>query len=158
MRKLKAQQITEFMLAAPLLIMFFVVLTEYAFAFNSNIVFTNALKSSISAYINLIDTDKTTADYQEAITNYVRTDMQNNRIPNVASLNVNLINVNNTPVVIGSYTYRPGFTFVFLPALREIRMQSASVFSIPIQNFNGYQTGISTAQLNLLGAAPAGEP
>ena len=50
MKKLKAQQITEFMLAVPLLIAFFVILTEFAFAFNTQLVLSNTLKSSVSSY------------------------------------------------------------------------------------------------------------
>lgn len=150
MRKLKAQQITEFMLATPLLIIFFVVLTEFAFAFNSHLVFTSALKSSISAYINNIRVDSTDTDFQNAISNYVLTDMQNNRIPNLNTLETQLITTGENPVVVGSYTYNPDFHFAFLPALKNISMKTSSVFPIKKQSFSGYNNGISTDELNLI--------
>ena len=50
MKKFCAQQITEFMLAIPLLIAFFAILTEFAFAINAQLVLSNTLKSSVAAY------------------------------------------------------------------------------------------------------------
>lgn len=157
MKKLKAQQITEFMLATPLLIIFFAVLTEFAFAFNANLVFTNAVKSSILAYINTISADAQSNDFETAIKDYIRSDMENNRIPNLDSLNVELITVGENPTVIGSYTYNPGFTFSFLPALKRINMNASAVFPINTDDLTGYENGISTDELNLISPAATEE-
>lgn len=155
MRKLKAQQITEFMLAAPLLIIFFAVLTEFAFAFNANLVFTNAVKSGIYAYMNNIYSDAQSADFETAVKDYVKDDMQRSHIPNLNSLDVQLITVGKNPAVIGSYTYHPGFTFSFLPALKNINMNTVSVFPVQIQDLKGYEDGISTTELDLIQPAAA---
>lgn len=150
MKKLKAQQITEFMLAVPLLIIFFAVLTEFAFTFNANLIFTNAVKSSVLAYINTFSSDAQSDDFKTAVKNYIRSDMENNRIPNINSLKIELITVGENPVVIGSYTYNPGFTFSFLPALRRINMNTAAVFPIETADLTGYENGISTSELDLI--------
>ncbi len=148
MKKLKSQQITEFMLAAPLLIIFFAVLTEFAFALNANLVFTNAIKSSVIAYISTISSDTNKTEMENAIKDYVKSDMQKNKIPNLSSLNVSLINVGDNPAVIGNYTYKPGFTFAFLPALKNINMSAITLFPITAIDFTGYENAISTEELN----------
>lgn len=150
MKKLKAQQITEFMLAAPLLIIFFAVLTEFAFAFNANLIFTNAVKSSILAYINAISSDVQNVDFENAVNDYIQAEMQNNNISNLESLNVKLITVGENPAVIGSYTYQPGFTFSFLPALKSIHMNAISIFPIKKTDLSGYKNGISTNEIDLI--------
>ena len=83
MKKLQAQQITEFMLAAPLLIAFFIILTEFAFAFNAHLVFSNAIKSSISAYLSASAADSTDYDYENAVKTYILADMKKNKITNL---------------------------------------------------------------------------
>lgn len=148
MKKLQAQQITEFMLAAPLLIAFFVILTEFAFAFNAHLVFSNAIKSSISAYLSASAADSTDYDYENAVKTYILADMKKNKITNLNSLDIKLITVDDYPVVIGSYTYKPGFSFAFLPALKNIQMNSASVFPIQKPQIGTYKNGFSTNELN----------
>ena len=158
MKKIKAQQITEFMLTAPLLIMFFVVLTEFAFAFNTYVVLNNALKSSVGECMKLIDRNASYSDFNGYVNNYVYNDMKNNKIPNLESLDVNLVKVGSTYVAVGNYTYEPGLTFHFLPALRTIKMQSAAVFSIPVQDFSEYDSGITTEVLNTIQPPPPPPP
>ena len=140
MKKLKSQMITEFMIAAPLLILFFIVLTEFSFALNAAAVFQNSVKSSISAYLQGIAVEKKKSDYEKMVRDYVISDMQNNKLPNTDSITVNLLTVDNYPVVAGEYTYKPGFTFAFLPALRTIKIQTASVFPFPLLDLSGYQS------------------
>jgi len=148
LKKLKAQQIVEFMLAAPVLIMFFAVLTEFAFAFNANLVFTNAVKSSVSSYISTITADADKNDYQTAVRNYILNDMRKNKVPNLNSLETKLIKVGDYTAVVGSYTYKPGFTFSFLPALKQIKMNTVSIFPFSEIDLSGYENGISTSELN----------
>ena len=155
MKRLKAQQITEFMLAAPLLILFFAVLTEFAFAFNANLVFENAIKSSISAYLSAISYDAEKSDYENAVKNYITDDLTKNKLPNLASLKVELINVGEYPAVVGEYIYKPGFSFAYLPALKKIKMNTASVFPLTTFDLSGYENGITTEELNLIQPTPA---
>lgn len=155
MRKLNAQQITEFMLAAPLLVIFFIVLTEFAFAFNANLTLNNAVSSSSSAIISAINTENEKSDFENAVQTYILTDLQNNNIPNTGTVNTSFLTVKNYPAVIAAYTYKPGFNYAFLPALRSINMISTSVFPFQIPNTEGYNNGISTEELDLLGPQEA---
>jgi len=159
LKKLKAQQITEFMLAAPLLILFFVVLTEFAFAFNSNLVFSNAVKSSSLSYLSTITYETSKEDFESAINNYIKDDMQKNKLPNLDSLEASVITTDGHPTVVASYTYKPDFNFAYLPALKQIHMTEATVFPFTIPDLSGYQNGLTTEELNLIkpSSAPGGD-
>ncbi len=150
MKKLKAQQITEFMLAAPLLVIFLIILTEFAFGLNANLVLASAVKSSVSAYIAAINTDSEKQDFEDAVKNYIKIDVEKNNLPNRSSLQTRLITVGDYPAVISTYTYTPGFNYAFLPALREINMGSASVFPLKAPKLEGYEEAISTEELDAL--------
>lgn len=150
MRRLKAQQIVEFMLAAPLLILFFAILTEFAYSFNIHLVLSNAVKSSVSAYLNTIKADSTEDDYKYAVNNYILNDLQKNKIPNAGSTVTQVITVDKYPAVVGSYTYNPGFGFAFLPALRTIHMDTITVFPFEVPDTSGYENGISTDELDTI--------
>lgn len=144
MKKYRAQQITEFMLAVPLLIAFFAILTEFAFAINTQLVLTNTLKSSVSVYGYKMS--EINRDYKyptgKDVENFVEDNMSKMKLDKNL-LDVSFITVDKNPVVVASYTYKPGFTFSFLPALREIKMSSVSVFPYAIRDFSGYESGIN---------------
>ena len=144
MKKLKAQQITEFMLAVPLLIAFFVILTEFALAFNTQLVLSNTLKSSVSSYGYKMSDVNRNYSYPTGndIKAYVIENLKEMKLDE-SKLNVQFITIEENPVIVASYTYKPGFTFSFLPALREIKMSSVSVFPYAIKDFSGYESGIN---------------
>lgn len=147
MKELKAQQITEFMLAVPLLIIFFVILTEFAFAFNTQLVLANTLKSSVAAYgykmsdINRDYVYPTVNDIEE----YVKDSLSTMNI-DASKVDVQLITVDENPVVIATYTYTPGFIFPLLSALKEIGMSATAVFPYTIKSFTGYSSGINPSK------------
>ena len=144
MKKLKAQQITEFMLAIPLLIIFFAVLTEFAFAINSQLILTNTLKSSVSAYGYKMS--EISREYSYPTGEEVKLHVVDNLVKmgfDESEVEVDFIRVDGTPVVIAKYTYKPGFTFSFLPALRTIKMSAVTVFPQTNRAFSGYERGIN---------------
>lgn len=146
MKKLKAQQITEFMLAVPILIAFFAILTEFAFALNSQLVLSNALKSSIAAYpykISQIDREFSYPSDDE-IKAYIEEELKKMKLEQ-NRLSITLLSVNQTPVVLANYEHKTGFTFSFLPALKSINMSAIAVFPYTHRNISGYDNGINPA-------------
>lgn len=144
MKKILAQQITEFMLAVPLLIVFFVILTEFAFAFNTQLVLANTLKSSVSAYgykMSELNRNYVYPDGDEVKT-YVIENLKAMKLDE-SKLNVDFMTVDDKPVVVASYEYIPAFTFTFLPALKPINMSAVAVFPYSFNSFNGYNNGIN---------------
>ncbi len=144
MKKYKAQQITEFMLAIPLLIAFFAILTEFAFAINTQLVLANTLKSSVAAYGYKMSEINRDYKYPSGndVENFISENMEKMKL-DVSKLDVKFMNVDKHPVVVASYTYKPGFTFSFLPALREIKMSAVAVYPYTKRNFSGYDDGIN---------------
>ena len=151
MKKLQAQQITEFMLAIPLLIAFFAVLTEFAFAINTQLILTNTLKSSVSVYGYKMSEINRDYSYPtgDDVKQHIIDNMKNMGLDS-SQLDVDFITVDENPVVMASYTYKPGFTFSFLPALRTIKMSAITVFPYTFRDFSGYKKGInpSSSEIN----------
>ena len=146
MKTLKAQQITEFMLAVPLLIAFFVILTEFAFAFNTQLVLSNTLKSSVSSYGYKMSDVNRNYSYPNGndIKAYVIENLKAMKLDE-SKLDVQFITIEENPVVVASYEYKPDFTFVFLPALKTINMSAVAVFPYTFRDFDGYDRGINPA-------------
>lgn len=144
MKKFCAQQITEFMLAIPLLIAFFAILTEFAFAINAQLVLSNTLKSSVAAYGYKMSEINREYKYPKGsdVENFVKESMKGMKFDE-SLLDVKFLSVDKNPVVVASYTYKPGFTFSFLPALREIKMSAVAVYPYTKRNFSGYDDGIN---------------
>ncbi len=150
MKKKNAQQIMEFILVLPLLIIFFVILTEFAFAFNANLVLTNATKSAAFAYLENISTDSEKETFDQAIESYIKEELKNNKIPNLNSLETNLITIETYPTIITKYTYNPDFKFVFLPALKNLNMSAVTVLPFKGLDLTGYENALSAAQVEMI--------
>lgn len=150
MKKKNAQQIMEFILVLPLLIIFFVILTEFAFAFNANLVLTTATKSAIYAYLENISTDSEKIFFESAIEEHIKNELKNNGLPNLQSLETNLITVETYPTIITKYTYNPNFKVVFLPALKNINMSAVSILPFKGLDLTGYENALSTAQVEMI--------
>lgn len=137
MKKYKAQQIIEFLLAAPLMIIIFAVLTEFAFALNTQFVLTNTLKSSVSAYNYKMEDIANGYEYPngDKVKAYIKDNLKAALGDSFdeSLLSIQFIRVEDNHVVSAEYTYKPGFTFSFFPALREIKMSSVAVFPYTIK-------------------------
>jgi len=151
LKKFRSQQITEFMLVVPILIAFFAVLTEFAFAINTQLVLTNTLKSSIAAYPYKVSQLNREFYYPSdgEIVSYITEELRKMKL-DTNELSVKVITVDKNPVVVAEYKYKTGFTFSFLPALKNINMSSIAVFPYSKRSFKGYEDGInpSTSSIN----------
>ena len=157
MRKLKAQQITEFLLAVPLLVIFFVILTEFSFGLNSYLVLNNSVKAGVVGYLNALNIDSSTSSLETIVRNSVAQSFADNNIPDTSTLETRLIKVSEYPVIISSYEYKPGFNYQFLPALKTIKMNASAVIPIKEPIFTGYENGISSDDLDLIRITSEGE-
>lgn len=158
MRKLKAQQVTEFLIAAPILLAFFVMLTEFAFALNAHLTLTNALKSSAAAYYSALVQNK---DPKTAIFNKIQTSLAASNMPNTDTLKVEFMSVDSTPVIISTYTYKPDFAFFLLPVLKDMNFSSVVALPSKTLDVSGYSSGFSDGDLEtvyyFVNPLPSGE-
>ena len=141
MKKLKAQQITEFLLAVPLLVIFFVILTEFAFGLNSYLVLNNSVKAGVDGYLNALNIDSSTSSLETIVRNSVAQSFTDNNIPDTSTLETRLIKV----------------SYQFLPALKTIKMNASAVIPIKEPIFTGYENGISSDNLDLIRITNEGE-
>ncbi len=121
-KRRKAQQIVEFILVAPFLIIFLGILTEYAYALSVNMTLTSTLKDATTNIYREISPSLTEDKILEIVkTKYIKS-LENNNIPTKDENNITLTCVTSgkTTVFMGTYTYYSAFTlpnvfFHFLP-------------------------------------------
>lgn len=153
-KKNKAQQLVEFLLIAPFLVITLGILTEYAYALNINMTLNNGLKTVTSSIYSQITPITQT---QSSIVANTKADfikyLQDNNVPTNAENNIQVgcAISGQTAVFMVSYTYIPAFTlpniyFKFLPE-KFIFFTTAAVPVAFLQN-NNYSEGIDSATLD----------
>lgn len=157
-RKIKAQQLVEFLLIAPFIIIFLGILTEYAYALNINMTLSEGLKTVTSSiYSQIKPTTQAQSQTQSSIVATVKTSFkQYLRANNVPVSSENNIQIGcaiegQTAVFMASYTYIPAFTlpniyFKFLPE-KFIFFTTAAV-PVAFLEGNDYSTGIDSITLD----------
>lgn len=121
-KKRKAQQIVEFILVAPFLIIFLGILTEYAYALSINMTLSSTLKDATTNIYREISPSLNEEKIVEIVkTKYIES-LKNNNIPTKEENNITLscVTSGKTTVFMGTYTYYSAFTlpnvfFHFLP-------------------------------------------
>lgn len=116
----KAQQLVEFLLVAPFVVIFLGILTEYAYALNCNMTLTQGLKDVTSSIYKEIKPDMTTDDIRNLVKTDLETYIKANNVPvggdYVLDVGYNFVQLNpanpadTNSVFIASYTYTPAFT------------------------------------------------
>lgn len=159
-RKKFAQQLVEFLLVAPFLVIILGILTEYAYALNCNTTLSDGLKmvtGSIYSQIRVYSQNDPIPD-DVAIQNKVLADLraylQANNVPTREenTLTVSRTMVGSNAVFVANYRYVSAFTlpnvfFHFLPD--SFNFQAISI--IPrafMQGNSGYRGGISSTDLD----------
>lgn len=166
-RKKNSQQLIEFLLVAPFLVIILGILTEYAYALNINMTIEQALKAVTSSYCSK-DISGTTTCY--SIYNQIKPGMDKQTIrTNVSDGFVQYLNDNNVPtnpknnidigytevgqtaVFIANYTYIPAFTlpnvfFKFLPD--EFNFFATAAVPSTFLRQNNYNSAITSTQLD----------
>ena len=89
MKKVKAQELVEFLVVAPFFIIIFGIMTEYAFAMHSRYLLTNGLKTSVGNIYSNIQADTTT----EKTLGQIKTDLNEYLESNNASLSEVSVNI-----------------------------------------------------------------
>lgn len=132
----KAQQLAEFLLVAPLLMIFILILVEFSFALNARITLAEAVKNSVfkakqNVYSNTLISE---------IQSYIQTYLSDHNIPNSDSATVSAVVVDDNTMILAHYSYIPVF-----------KLSSMFGNIIPDKyNFTSYQL-IDNAYLNASG-------
>lgn len=121
-KRRKAQQIVEFILVAPFLIIFLGILTEYAYALSVNMTLTSTLKDATTSIYKDISPSLDESKILDIVkTKYIQS-LENNNVPTKDENNITLTCVTSgkTTVFMSTYTYYSAFTlpnvfFHFLP-------------------------------------------
>lgn len=112
----KAQQLVEFVLILPVLLMVLVVIIETGFAINARITLSEAVKMSMAEVSQLAGQTGNETNKTNYIKNQLNTDLisyfNSHNIPYANTMNVKIGNVTGTnlALVSASYNYSPTFT------------------------------------------------
>lgn len=131
MKKKTAQELIEFLLIAPFLIIIFGIITEYAYALNTNLTLTNGLKTVTASLYSNINSEMTSGDIKELLNEKLSDFMKSNYAPcgEDNNLNVEYSLVNDSAIVVASYKYVSAFTLpnLYIHFLPEQFNFSASI-------------------------------
>lgn len=137
----KAQQLVEFMLVAPFIIIILGILLEYAYALNINYTLSNGLKNVTTSLYGNIKPNQSSNGIDTDLQNLLLIYFNQNNIPakTVNSLDVNHVTIGDTTVFIATYKYFPAFTlpniyFHFLP--EEFNFTATSAVPTAFLNSN----------------------
>lgn len=140
-KKKISQQLVEFLLVVPFMVIILGILTEYAYALNINLTIAQGIKMAVSAGYTLQDTSKTNhyyGTYSQIAPQKSATDSQDfivkkvtagflqylmdNNVPTNTENNITVtpIKIGQTQIFVAGYTYIPAFTlpnvyFKFMP-------------------------------------------
>lgn len=125
----KAQQLVEFLLVVPFMVIILGILTEYAYALNINMTLKEGLKMATTSIYSQIKPGMEESDIEELVKNNLITYLAANNVPvnsenitekDVGYALVGKVETGQMAVFMASYTYIPSFTlpnvyFHFLP-------------------------------------------
>lgn len=121
-KKKNAQQLIEFLLVVPFMVIILGILTEYAYALNINMTLSEGLKTVTSSIYSEIKPSMSANDIRTTVTQNFTTYLSNNNVPTNSENNIQVgYTINGqTAVFMASYTYIPAFTlpnvyFKFMP-------------------------------------------
>lgn len=147
-KKLVSQQLVEFLLVAPFLIIVFGLLTEFAYALNINMTLNQGLRIATSSIYSEIRPGMT-ADDINAIVQYDLTNfMAANQAPvnSENNLTVNYSTVGYNTFFLATYTYIPAFTLpnIYIHILPEkFEFRTVSVVPAAFLSPNNYTASTS---------------
>lgn len=164
MRKVKsknAQQLIEFLLIIPFMIVFLGILTEYAYAFNIYLTLTDGLKTSATTIYSQISPTLTQSNIDSIIKTNLSTYLSNNNVPLQTENNLTVSSViidNQTSIIMAKYTFIPSFTMInpFLIVLPQ-KFNFLATTSVPTAflKSNNYTSGIDSVTLDKVWSSTA---
>lgn len=153
LNKKSAQQLVEFLLVVPFIIIILGVVTEYAYALNINMTLNEALKAATASIYSEIKPGMTASSVQTQVLGDFKNYLSQNNAPVNAEnkVNVNYVIVNQTAVFMATYTYVPAFTlpnvyFHILP--NEFDFFTTVAVPATFLNANNYTGAISSTTLD----------
>ena len=161
-KRWQAQQLVEFLLVAPFIIIILGIVMEYAYALNVNMTLANGLKAVTSEIYKNIGPNAT-FDIPAQVTNPLNQYMSvQNKINSSAQgdgLTVSKAEMGENTVFIAEYIYTPAFTlpqvyFKFMPD--KFDFVATSVVPTAFLKTNNYGNGINTIKLNGAWVNPVG--
>lgn len=154
----KAQQLIEFLLVAPFIIIILGILTEYAYALNINLTLSQGLKTTVSSIYSEIKPGLTESSINTLIQSKLKDYLSVNNVPILSENNINVshFQINNTNVFMATYTYIPAFTlpnvyFNILP--EEFNFFSTTAVPSAFLGENNYDSSIDSQALDGIWAA-----
>jgi len=138
-----AQQLVEFMLVVPFMIMIFGILLEYAYALSINLTLAQGVNTVASSIYRDIKPNMTRADIDAIVLSKVTDFMRENRAPinSENGLDVQSAIVGNNAFFLATYTYVPAFNMpilniYFMP--KEFHFKAAAMVPASFLNVNDY--------------------
>lgn len=152
----KAQQLVEFLLVAPFIVIFLGVLTEYAYALNCNLTLSQGLKQVTSTIYREIVPNISDSNIRNYVISELTNYLQTNNVPvgGAYSLDVGYYpgaSTTKNAVFIASYDYTPAFTLpnVFFHIMPEkFTFRATSSVPAAFLSSNAYDSTISSTKLD----------
>lgn len=150
----KAQQLVEFMLVAPFIIIILGILTEYAYALNVNMTLYQGLKDVTSSIYSEIKPGMSIDSIRSRASLDLTSYLASNNAPTDPEnkIKVGIAMQGNTAVFMASYTYIPAFTLpsAFFKIMPD-KFNFFATVAVPTSFLNGnsnYSTGIKSSDLD----------
>lgn len=159
----KAQQLVEFLLVAPFLVIILGIVTEYAYALNVNMTLSLGIKTVSADIYKNIKPNFTSEQIQLSVYNALNQYLLNNKIPvPESSLRLKTLTIDENVIFLASLSYYPAFTlpntyFRILPEQFEFSasavvpkafLNDTSAYNLTTDNLLGMSWGKSGAMNN----------
>lgn len=150
----KAQQLVEFLLIAPFLIILLGIVTEFAYALNVNMTLSNGLKKVTASIYSQIKPNMSASQINSLVKSDLLDYLKSNNVPTESenNLTVNYSLSGESAIFISTYRYYSAFTLpnVFFKILPE-QFNFLATSSVPaafLQGNSGYSSGVDSLQLD----------
>jgi len=154
----KSQQLVEFLLVAPFMVIFLGLMTEYAYALNINLTLTQGLKTAASSIYREIKPGTTSASINSLVLSNLTEYLSANNAPTNAenALIVSYVTKGETTIFLAQYTYIPAFTlpnvyFKIMP--NQFNFLATATVPTAFLNPNNYDTSIDSTVLDKIWSA-----
>lgn len=160
MKKLRAQQLIEFLLVVPFMVIILGIITEYAYALNVNLSLYTGIRSVTSTIYSEIKPNMTKADIQDFVKERLENYLVANNIPLSAAndLKINVVMTDDYAAFIVNYTYLSAFTlpnvyFHVLPS--QFEFSAVAVVPSGFLKPNKYPSDINSLTLDKIWGTPS---
>lgn len=155
----KAQQLVEFLLVVPFMVIILGILTEYAYALNINMTLSEGIKTVNSLIYSQIKPGMTEEDVRILVKSNLIDYLKTNNAPTKTENNINVsyATIGQTTVFMSTYTYIPAFTlpnayFKILPDKFDF-VATAAVPTAFLSTNSAYNGGIDSETLDKIWSA-----